>query len=92
MVSVRRPDQGDLVKAFNNETTLYGRELLLELVDENGNVAASRTWTEALYDAETNRERHELQQAIWRIGRGEGTEQDLRRDAIAEMRARWQSG
>jgi hypothetical protein len=88
VVHVRRPNQGDLVKAFNDETTLYGRELVLELVDEAGGVVASRAWTEAVYDAEANRERHELQQAIWRIGRREGTEADLRRDAIAEMMAR----
>jgi hypothetical protein len=91
-VVARRGAQGNLVPAFNNETTLYGKELVLSLVDENGNVVTSRTWTEVFYEAESNRDRYELQQAIWRIARGEGTEEDLRRDAIADLMAQHLKG
>lgn len=87
-VQLSRPEQGDLVKAFNDETTLYGEELLLTLIDDQGNDVASRSWTEVVYDVETNQDRYNLQQAIWRLGRGEGTPEDFRRDAIAEMMAR----
>jgi hypothetical protein len=34
-IRVPRPDLGDLVKEFNNETTLYGEELVVEVADEN---------------------------------------------------------
>lgn len=78
-ISVPRPQLGDLVPALNNETTLYGAEL--EVVARTGKQEKRATWSELVYDAETNRERHEIQRRIWRIGRGEVTEDDLRGEA-----------
>jgi PIN domain len=78
-IAVPRPSLGDLVKAFNDETTLYRRALTLEL-KVDGDTVATKSWTEHPYDEEENPDRYALQQAIWRIGRGEGTEEDLRRD------------
>jgi hypothetical protein len=81
-IIVPRPQLGDLVPAFSNETTLYGREL--EVRARTGNQEKRATWSELVYNPETNRQRHEIQQRVWRIGRGEATEDDLRGQAQSD--------
>jgi hypothetical protein len=66
----------------NSETTLYGETLVVQVVD--GDSALEETWRETVYDAETHRERHAIQQRYWRRGRGETTEADLRAEHLAE--------
>ena len=69
-IAVPRPRLGELVPEFSHgETTLYGCELVLELTVD-GERVAWETWREHVYDASTEAERHEIQQRIWRIGRG----------------------
>jgi hypothetical protein len=81
-VIVPRPSLGDLVHEFANETTLYGETLHVEVaVGDQRNAAA---WTETVYDQETNRERYEVQQRVWRIGRGEATQADIRAQMHSE--------
>jgi hypothetical protein len=41
-------------------------------------------WREAIYDPDTNRARHEIQQRYWRRARGEETEADLWAEHLAE--------
>ncbi len=81
-VIVPRPRLGDLMSECNNETTLYEQTLVVRVIDGASPVEAS--WHEPIYDAETDRERHEIQQRYWRAGRGETTDADLRAEAIAE--------
>jgi hypothetical protein len=52
-IRVPRPELGDLVKEFNSETTLYGRELVVELADEKRRETES--WREKVYVPEENR-------------------------------------
>jgi hypothetical protein len=85
-INVPRPRLGNLVHAFANEPTLYGRTLRFEAVADSER--AAEEWTEELYDRESNRERHEIQQREWRIGRGEATPADDRADRIAELMRR----
>jgi hypothetical protein len=82
-IHVPRPTLGELVKAFNSETTLYGRTLTVELADEKRRERIS--WHEHVYTPEENRERHEIQAREWRIGRGEATDQDHRADKMADL-------
>jgi hypothetical protein len=63
-IVVPRPTLGDLVPQFANEPTLYGQALVVEAIC--GKRRASEEWREAVYDAEANLERHEIQQRIWR--------------------------
>jgi hypothetical protein len=78
VIIVPRQQLGDLVPEFNNETTLYGRELEVKARDQTGKHEARSTWREIVYDAETERARYEIQQRVWRLGRGEDTEGDRR--------------
>jgi hypothetical protein len=82
-IIVPRPQLGDLVPQFNNETTLYGRELEVIAQTQTGKHEARWTWREIVYDAETERERHAIQQRVWRLGRGEGTEADERSEWLS---------
>ena len=82
-VRVPRPDLGELVKAFNSDTTLYGRTLTAEVSD--GKRQVTRSWREHEYTLEENRERHLLQQRVWRIGRGEATDADWRSERIEDI-------
>jgi hypothetical protein len=75
-IVVPRPELGDLMPECNNEPTLYGRELLVELTNDRHR--STETWRELIYDAETNRARYEVQERWWRLGRGEETEADTR--------------
>jgi hypothetical protein len=81
-VYVPRPRLGDLVPEFSNETTLYGQTLRVEAAAEKHH--ASAEWHELVYEPETNRERHEIQQRVWRRGRGEATPADLREEFVSE--------
>jgi hypothetical protein len=81
-IRVPRPAHGDLVKEFNCETTLYGEELVVEVAGEKRSETA--TWREHVYTVEENRERHAIQQRVWRRGRGEETEADVRANWLAE--------
>jgi hypothetical protein len=80
-IHVPRPELGDLVPEFNNEASLYGETLRVALILD-GEEMTSEEWHEQVYDIEENRERHGIQQRIWRRGRGEETEGDLRMEAI----------
>lgn len=68
-IYVPRQRLGSLVDAFANEPTLYGRTLRFEAVADSSRAEAE--WTEKLYDPESNRKRYEIQQRLWRIGRGD---------------------
>jgi hypothetical protein len=81
-IYVPRPQLGDLVPEFNNETTLYDETLIVEATA--GKQSKSAKWHELVYDPETNRERHEIQQRVWRRGRGEETANDLRVEFLRE--------
>jgi len=85
-VLVPRPHLGDLVPGLNNETTLYGEPLRIELICDKQ--VATREWREKLYDAATERARHEIQQRAWRFGRGEDTPADRRADYLDERERR----
>jgi hypothetical protein len=78
-VIVPRPRLGELVPQFNHETTLYDRTLHVEA--SVGKHKATSDWHETIYTPETNRERYDIQQRVWRRG-GEETPDDLRADAI----------
>jgi hypothetical protein len=78
VIIVPRPRLGDLVPEFNNETTLYGRELEVKAKDQTGKHETNSAWRELIYDPETERTRYEIQQRVWRLGRGEDTEADRR--------------
>jgi hypothetical protein len=81
-IRVPRPALGDLVKEFNRDTTLYGRELVVDVADEKRTQTTS--WREHVYTIEENLTRHDIQQRIWRRGRGEETEADRRAEWLAE--------
>lgn len=70
-IHVPRPDLGNLVDEFDDETTLYDQTLVVEA--KGGKHRAQEEWHEVVYDPETNRERQEIQQRVWRRGRGEET-------------------
>jgi hypothetical protein len=82
-IRIARPAVGDLVKEFNSETTLYGEELVIEVADDKR--SQTITWREHVYSEEENRERHAIQQRVWRRGRGEETEVDMRAEWLAEQ-------
>jgi hypothetical protein len=83
-LNAARPQLGDLVREFSSETTLYGRSLRFEVHAED-ELVASEEWSEKVYDPETDRERFEIQQRVWRSGRGEETEADRRAEALARL-------
>jgi hypothetical protein len=82
-VLVPRPRLGELIKAFNSSATLYGRTLTLRA--GSGDHQVERQWSEHVYGPDENRERHQIQQREWRIGRGEALREDLEADAQAEL-------
>jgi hypothetical protein len=85
-VVVPRPQLGELVEQFEGATTLYDRTLHVDA--RAGKHSAAREWHERVYSAEENRDRYEIQQRVWRLGRGESTPDndaaDLRSGALAE--------
>jgi len=85
VIDVPRPDLGELVPEFSDEATLYGRELVLDVAVDGERVTAE-TWREHVYDSETERERHAIQQRVWRRGRGEQTEGDLRAEWLERQK------
>jgi hypothetical protein len=82
-ILVPRPQLGNLVPAFHNETTIYNRTLTVEIAD--GRHRATCDWREIVYDPVENAARYEIQQREWRIGRGEASEADYRSDAQSEL-------
>jgi hypothetical protein len=84
-VIVPRPELGDLVPAFNNETTLYGQTLSIEVSANDQKYTASQDWREKVYDPETEPQRATIQKRVWRLGRGEGTEADFRAEQQSEL-------
>jgi hypothetical protein len=82
-ILVPRPQLGNLVPAFSNETTIYGRTLMVEIAE--GRHRAKRMWREVIYDATENAARYEIQQREWRIGRAEATDADYLADAQSEL-------
>ena len=66
--------------------TPYGEELVVEVASPKR--TETETWREHVYTAEENGIRHEIQQRVWRRGRGEETEADLRAEWRAERDAR----
>ncbi len=86
-VVVPRPELGDLVPELYDATTLYGETLRFE-VRAGDHKAKPVTWSEELYDPQTDRARYEVQQRAWRRGRGQETDADRRAEVlwIAEQR------
>jgi hypothetical protein len=84
VISVPRPERGDVAAQLNNETTLYDQELLVEVTVDDDPVA-TQTWRERVYDSTTEPQRYEIQQRYWRFGRGEATEADLRAEHLTEL-------
>jgi len=82
-IFVPRPRLGNLIKAFDDETTLYGRTLTVEIAE--GRRRAAATWRELIYHRDENLERHEIQQREWRLGRGDATEADHLHDRQADL-------
>jgi hypothetical protein len=82
-IIVPRPRRGELVDAFAGETTLYGATLRFAVAIDDVEVAHLE-WTEIVYSSD-NSARQVIQERIWRIGRGEETEDDLRAEAIQQM-------
>jgi hypothetical protein len=80
-IPIPRPALADKVPEFNHEPTLYGRELVFEITADGVPVKAY-SWREVTYQPDENRERHDIQQRVWRIGRGEGTDADYRAEQI----------
>jgi hypothetical protein len=68
VIHIPRPERGDLVKAFDDETTLYGAELVVQVND--GRRMTSKKWVEHVYTPDENRERHDIQQRLWRVDAG----------------------
>ncbi len=87
---VPRPELGELMKECGDATTLYGETLHVR-VDADGH-RAEESWSEELYDFETDRARYEVQQRYWRRGRDEVTEGDLRAEALLRHEQRIESG
>jgi hypothetical protein len=79
---------GDLVPEFNGETTLYGATLTVEVVA--GKKRLTETWTETIYTLEENAERHDMQQKVWRRGRGQETPRERLTDEAREAYERKQ--
>lgn len=79
-VVVPRPKLGDLISGANHAPTLYGETLVVH-VDADGETL-ERSWSEELFDPETDYGRHQLQQRTWRIGKGEETVADRRAEAL----------
>jgi PIN domain len=79
-IHASRPEQGELLHALNDATTLYGEELVLELL-EGDDVVTQRAWREEVYDPVTDAARAETQARAWREARGEASEQDT--DAVS---------
>jgi hypothetical protein len=75
-VVVPRPKLGNLIPQFNDEPTLYGEVLTIEVHADRGNAHAEDTWQERIYTPEENSARTEIQQREWRFGKGEQTEAD----------------
>jgi hypothetical protein len=75
-----------IVKEFNSETTLYGEELVVMVSDEKR--SKTKAWREHVYTVEENRARYETQQRVWRRGRRQGTEDDLRAESLAQYTER----
>lgn len=73
-VIVPRPELGDLVKEFNDATTLHGELLTVQVAD--GKYRATATWREHVYTAEENSERLAIQQRRWRQAKGEEADAD----------------
>jgi hypothetical protein len=82
-VYIPRPELGDLVKAFNDDTTLYGETLRVEVAA--GEHKVSEEWHEHVYTLEENHQRHHIQQRVWRIARGEDTVDDRRQEYLEEV-------
>ena len=85
-VHVPRPRLGDLVPAFNHETTLYGAELSIQVND--GKRTTSAKWIEHVHTPSENPERHAIQQRFWRFARGEDTADDRRAEHSSSMEQR----
>jgi hypothetical protein len=83
-VFVPREELGNLVKELDDETTLYGETLRVEIVIGE-KVKASREWREKIYDEATDRQRFGIQQRKWRIGRSEETPADLRAEYQSDL-------
>jgi hypothetical protein len=83
-IYVSRPALGDIIKELNDEPTLYGRELEVDLAVE-GEIQAGQTWREHVYTAEESAERRGIQERVWRIGLGTSSPED---DA-ADLSATW---
>jgi hypothetical protein len=49
-----------------------------------GKKRASKDWHELVYELDTDRERYEIQQRVWRRGRGEETAGDRREEFVSE--------
>jgi hypothetical protein len=88
-VLVPRPHLGELVPQFNNTTTLYDQTLRVEVTV--GKRKRSMEWHEEVYPAGMDSERYGIQHRVWRRGRGEETEHDLRMERIEEHEARVES-
>ena len=69
-IHVPRPELGDLVKAFDDETTLYGAELVMQVND--GKRRTSKTWAEHVYTSNEDAERYDVQQRLFRSGSAPG--------------------
>jgi hypothetical protein len=65
-VLVSCPELGALVPEFDNEATLYGGLLIVDLRDEKRRAVAC--WMEHVYTPRENATRHEIQQRVWRQG------------------------
>lgn len=85
-VLVPRPELGDLVPEFNNDTTLHDETLFVEAAIE-GEVGRGE-WHEHVYRPEENNERYTIQQRKWRLARGEETEADRRHEYLADLSRR----
>jgi hypothetical protein len=60
--TLARPTQGVLVRACNNQPTLYGRALTVEV--SSGRHKARAEWRETAYDSETDGARHEAMEVL----------------------------
>jgi hypothetical protein len=72
------------VKACNDAATLFGRELTVTAVSDNGGVD-SKIWREEAFDPETDRARYEAMQREWRLARGAETLSDRRADFLSRI-------
>jgi len=81
-IRIKRPDLGDLVPEFNAETTLYGRELVVELTD--GKRTKTLRWSETVYTA-ADPERYTIQQRVWAIGKGDEVPRDARHEPLRDL-------